>query len=773
MSVVRRDLNTISLGLDPDPNLGNTQPSLRTGHILDCVAMGVDAQGQTAAKIFFSPDAPAEHILPVIETIGGTCRSVGGGLIADVPCKGSNQLHLAFPDQPIDVFADADEQGIFSGLNCALSERNGETADIILDWLLWHVENHRLQGVLIIDRATPKDADLFAEDLKALIAGSRLAQVSLPIVVLAADIPLGRPGVGSESHPMNAPDAPGKDRMEPLQDDPWRAPLHALNIYELLRHRFLDTARAVMNIDVYDVLPKAADTTEPSVFDAALADSQGVIALLGERCYPWALRKTRRVGFGEHICIRFDGNQRHRRWVIAPQKLPPKAIWRLVRIAHADTASEPIAFYRFMALRFYAEGEDRFKVTRIVPKSSLIESQELLDLAISFGAKPVRMPKVEPRSSSGKHQQVAVVTTMKNEGPFILEWLAYHRAIGIRDFIVYTNDCDDGTDTMLDLLQEKGIVQHRDNPFRDTGLKPQHAALAASEKEPIIQNADWAICMDVDEFINIHAGDGMVQDLFEAVPDANMISLTWRLFGNDDVEEFCDEFITERFSGCAPLMTRKPHQAWGFKTLFRNIGLFKKMGVHRPKGLRPQLVDDVNWVNGSGIKMPKDEYRNAWRSTTRTVGYDLVSLNHYAVRSAESFLVKRDRGRVNHVDRDQGLAYWFRMNNNAEQDHSIKRMLPELRAEFEALLEDPDIAAAHAYSVARHRTRIDELKAAPKYSAFYAELIGDRLQRLSRLHTHFGSAVFLSGPGCIPDDILTKELPSDFLFTVPKAKTEH
>ena len=28
-------------------------------------------------------------------------------------------------------------------------------------------------------------------------------------------------------------------------------------------------------------------------------------------------------------------------------------------------------------------------------------------------------------------------------------------------------------------------------------------------------------------------------------------------------------------------------------------------------------------------------------------GYDLVQLNHYAVRSAESFLVKRDRGRVN------------------------------------------------------------------------------------------------------------------------------
>ena len=55
--------------------------------------------------------------------------------------------------------------------------------------------------------------------------------------------------------------------------------------------------------------------------------------------------------------------------------------------------------------------------------------------------------------------------------------------------------------------------------------------------------------------------------------------------------------------------------------------------------------------------MPRTMYRNAWRSTASTEEYDLVQFNHYTVRSAESFLVKRDRGRVNHVDRDQGLDY--------------------------------------------------------------------------------------------------------------------
>ncbi len=92
---------------------------------------------------------------------------------------------------------------------------------------------------------------------------------------------------------------------------------------------------------------------------------------------------------------------------------------------------------------------------------------------------------MEPEAVTKGRGRRAIVTTMKNEGPFILEWIAYHRAIGFDDILVYTNDCTDGTDTMLDLLQTKGIVQHRDNPFRDSDLKPQHAALQAAEKRDL------------------------------------------------------------------------------------------------------------------------------------------------------------------------------------------------------------------------------------------------------------------------------------------------
>ena len=42
------------------------------------------------------------------------------------------------------------------------------------------------------------------------------------------------------------------------------------------------------------------------------------------------------------------------------------------------------------------------------------------------------------QTSKYLRQNPTIVTTMKNEGPFILEWLAYHRAIGVDDFLINT-----------------------------------------------------------------------------------------------------------------------------------------------------------------------------------------------------------------------------------------------------------------------------------------------------------------------------------------------
>lgn len=668
---------------------------------------------------------------------------------------------LMLAGKPREISLTRPSSAAMAGRDVALATRNGECAATVATWLEFHVRHQGLTGAVILDRAPPdQDADFSA----ALRTAVEAMDAELQVLVVKVAAPLGKRTLPSESHPFSTPDAPGKDRMGEPKPDPWAAPLADVLIYELLRKRYLGEARCVANIEVYDLVPKSGDLT---MFDLARSAENGVIQLLGHQCYPWRVRGEE-PHFGDHCCVQFDANKRRARWCVALEKLPPKAVFRLIRIGGADPKTA-YPFYRFMGLRHRAPS-----VSKLVPKASLIEHAPLFDLAkAEWGMEPVRMPEEEMTAPPRGDNSVAIVTCMKNEGPFILEWLAYHRAIGIEGFLVYTNDCTDGTDTFLDLLMDKGYVQHRDNPFKGTDLKPQHAALQAAESEEVITGSDWAISMDVDEFINIKVGDGTMTALFDALPDANLIACTWRLFGNGDVHEYEDRFLLEQFDRCAPEFANKPHQAWGFKTLFKNVGLFKKLGVHRPKGLKPQIWDKIRWYNGSGKAMPRTEFRNAWRSTAATYGYDIVQLNHYAVRSAESFLVKRDRGRVNHVDRDQGLAYWFRMNNNSVEERSIQRMIPKLQEEYDRLLSDPEIRAQHEACVTAHRAKIDELRATENYSKFYADLTGPRLEKLARMHKHFGANVFLSGPDCVPDEVVAKDPDSEFFFTVERGETAH
>lgn len=731
--------------------------------LLDCIEVsgGVVYSffGTGTAVQAFVPDGAEGSAVPQ------GLREVSGASI--VTTLGRDPIALA-DGTLLEVAPERAEPELLAGLNCLFGLRLEESAAQVAEWLRYHAAHHAMQGALILNRV-PDPA--FVPALEAALAG-----VDVTVVVFDSPLALGKPGMGPENHPFLAPDAPGKDRMEPPAPDALRAPLGEGLIFELAKWRFLSDARAVLMLDVTDILDPAVAGGALGAFDRCLDAKGGVVVLAGRRIYPWRVRAGREARFGDHICCQFDAGNGIARWGVAPRKAGLANTWRMMRVAYVKPdPAETVPFFRAMAIRVpnRASGE-------LAPKTSLIEDPHLLAMAGDcFGHSPIRapvsVPKAAPRQAANAGR-TAIVTTMKNEGPFILEWIAYHRAIGVDDFLVYTNDCTDGTDTMLTLLQQKGLVQHRANPWQPGGeLKPQHAALQAAEDEPVIRDAAWAICMDVDEFINIKIGDGTLGALYAAMGDANMISLTWRLFGDSGVAGYEDRFLLDQFTRCAPEVIRKPHQAWGFKTLFRTIGIYKKLGVHRPKGLKPDLWDQVHWLNGSGKPMPREMFRNGWRATLETYGYDWVQLNHYAVRSAESFLVKRDRGRVNHVDRDQGLNYWFRMSHNQDSDTSIQRMIPACRAEFDRLLADPDIRAAHDYCVAQHRAKIAALLQTETYQRFYGELTGERMRNLCRRQHHFGSAVFNAGPQSVPDEIaLAPELPPDFFFTVEhEGEAEH
>ena len=301
-----------------------------------------------------------------------------------------------------------------------------------------------------------------------------------------------------------------------------------------------------------------------------------------------------------------------------------------------------------------------------------------------------------------------VVTPMKNEGPFIVEWVAHHKAIGADTIVVFSNNCTDGSDALLDRLHEMGAIVHVDNSS-DRPTSPQKRAYRTFMKMDEACSHDWIVVIDADEQINIKTGDNTLQALAAAVPDARMISMTWRLFGNAGVIDYEDRFLSEQFRRCAPEHCPKPVQAWGFKTMFR-AGDWGFIRVHRPK--RPNVPDmaAAQWVNGSGQPMPERYFARSWRSMRDSVGYDLVQLNHYALKSCESYLVKKMRGRAHHVGGDLGYEYWTQMNQNGVEDHSIDMVHIRKKAAFDELMSDRKLADLHKACCDRHAEQIAVLR---------------------------------------------------------------
>ena len=346
------------------------------------------------------------------------------------------------------------------------------------------------------------------------------------------------------------------------------------------------------------------------------------------------------------------------------------------------------------------------------------------DLAAAFA--PARKRTLAEGSSGN-----VIVGCMKNEAPYIVEWVAYHRAIGIDNFLIYTNDCTDGTDEILRRLQKMGVVEHRNNnDWR--GQSPQQHALNMSLKEPVVRNAEWLLHIDVDEFVNVRCGNGTLQDFFDRVPQATNVAMTWRLFGHSGVRRIEDDFVIGQFDRCAPAYCPKPHTVWGFKTMFRNIGAYQKMSCHRPNKLLEDQRDKVLWVNGSGQDMTKEAIDNGWRSSKGSVGYDLLQLNHYALRSADSFLIKRQRGRALHVDRSIGLNYWIRMDWDDARDVTIQRNLPRLRQEYDRLMADDRLRTLHEKGLAWHHAKAAELHATPEFEDLYRQALEIRLTGTER-----------------------------------------
>ena len=310
--------------------------------------------------------------------------------------------------------------------------------------------------------------------------------------------------------------------------------------------------------------------------------------------------------------------------------------------------------------------------------------------------------------------RIFLLSAMKNEGPDVLEWALYHRLIGFDHILVYTNDCTDGSDRLLDAIADLGwLTHHRHTP--PAGISPQDAVAARAKVDPALQGAEWGMWLDADEFLVIHTGGRRVADLVAAARGAEAIALNWRNFGDCGHQTTPAGLVVESFIHG---MTLDNPQSRSVKTLFRLTPRIAEFAIHRPifttgeeiafrdsggKPLRHHFQFDRNKDNRPKHRVP--EGRQSWK---------IGQINHYPIKALDRYLLKRLRG--NGLDPDCAPErfdpeYLDIFNFNDIQDLSLHQDLPALKSAMATALTNPAIAAAYADCAARDAARRAEVSA--------------------------------------------------------------
>lgn len=200
-----------------------------------------------------------------------------------------------------------------------------------------------------------------------------------------------------------------------------------------------------------------------------------------------------------------------------------------------------------------------------------------------------------------------LMSSMKDEGPFVLEFVAHHRILGFDAIHVASNDCSDGTDLLLDALAGQGAITHLPN-LLEPGERPQRRAYEKMRAAHATDDADWIMALDVDEFLFVDLGQGKIGDLTDlAGPEVDVISLSALSFGTSASDCWKPGPVTETFTLRLP--EGDPANA-PVKSLSRGRGRWKGVQNHHPVGFRGK--GDIQVMRGDGTLMAIPDDGKIW-----------------------------------------------------------------------------------------------------------------------------------------------------------------
>lgn len=298
-----------------------------------------------------------------------------------------------------------------------------------------------------------------------------------------------------------------------------------------------------------------------------------------------------------------------------------------------------------------------------------------------------------------------VATAMRDEGPFIVEWVAWYRMLGF-EILVATNDCSDRSPDLLDALEAAGWVKHiRHAP--PVGEPPQKAAHKVLSRHPDLQSADWVLSCDVDEFLVLHVADNILHYVGSGPWNYLGVAFNWKIFGTGGWQRYRPGLVHDQFRR-AGVSRLNPNRY--FKSMFRRPDLFDRIGAHSPHGFAGDWrLDENAWLTTDGVEL--QQFRDPANHPVRLCEPDQIAhtsaqMNHYVLRSQEHWNAKKGTPAAANFNDRYDDAFFKRHNRNGIKDTSARRFAPLFRPFHQAAMAAPEVARLHHLCCADYVARL-------------------------------------------------------------------
>ena len=291
-------------------------------------------------------------------------------------------------------------------------------------------------------------------------------------------------------------------------------------------------------------------------------------------------------------------------------------------------------------------------------------------------------------------QRFLVATGMRNEGPFIVEWVFWYRMLGF-DILVATNDCTDHSTDLLNAFAAAGWLTHVPHKPRE-GQPPQRSTLRKVIKHSMTAAADWVRHCDVDEFLVLHKHDTIAELIGPPPYDFQAMVFNWKCFGNGDWDKYQDGIVHRQFRRCGMGHLRFNRS---IKTILRKPLEFNRLGAHFPHGFHGDWsAADNRVMTPSGATLPQFQTRenHPIRMTTQDqIDHETAQLNHYILRSRESYEFKKGSPAAGNLKDGYTDEFFDRHNRNGMRDVSALRFLGRFDEVYKSALALPDVLRLH------------------------------------------------------------------------------